>query len=220
MTILHRFRHRPTDIARRSKSQSVQDNTPASLTWGSGLSVALTVTFYLLVLAADAKFDAGNHLSSNTSGAAQTFTASAADSSTGLAATTATSPSTSPATSPTTAAESTARLLARAHHCASAGHWDCVFEATTSVMALRGETPETLALLQQAVNGTSAAPPAPKAPVLASNPRNARPGTNGYVRPARYTRHIHKHSLRATLIRYGFFRHAASTDQMNDLYRH
>ncbi|TAM00888.1 MAG: hypothetical protein EPN70_21015 [Paraburkholderia sp.] len=212
MTILHRFRHRPTDIARHSKGQSVQVKTPASLTWGSGLSVALTVTFYLLVLAADAEFDVGNHLSSNTSSAVQAFAASAADSSTGLAATT--------ITSPTTAARSTDHMLAQAHQCASAGQWDCVFDATTRVMALRGETPETLALLQQAMNGTSAAPSAPKAPVLASNPRSTRPGANGYVRPTRYTRHIRKHSLRATLIRYSFVRRAASANKMDDLYRH
>lgn len=216
MTILQRFRHRPTDMARHGKGQSVQDNTPASLTWGSGLSVALTVTFYVLVLAADAEFDVGNHMSSQTSGAVQTFTASAADSSSGPTATTAASSTTLPAT----AAESPAHMLARAHHCASSGQWDCVFDATISVMALRGATPETLALLQQAMNGGNAAPPAPNAPVLASNPHNARPGAIGNVRPARYTRHIHKHSLRATLIRYGFFRHAASTNQMDDLYRH
>jgi hypothetical protein len=74
MVTFNRPESQPEDAPAASETEDEEHGR--SLLWlsGSGLSVALSVAFYLLVLGADVKFDTGRHTGSSSSGAIETPT--------------------------------------------------------------------------------------------------------------------------------------------------
>jgi hypothetical protein len=75
MVTFKRPEGQPEDAPAASETEGEEHGR--SLLWlsGSGLSVALSVAFYLLVLGADVKFDSGRHTGSSSSGAIETLAA-------------------------------------------------------------------------------------------------------------------------------------------------
>lgn len=176
---------------------------------GAGLSVALSVLFYILVLAADAKFDSGPSVASKTAGVVQMVNNAVTDNS----------------TLPVAGAQASAQddasarvLLARAHDCASAGRWDCVFDATTSAIALRGETLETDALLAEAMKASSWQSPQRRPGTRAVSMQGARLESTASSRPARKTTHMHAHARHDRKVKYASAARPASFADMATLY--
>lgn len=122
---------------------SESSNDPARLTGGAWLSLALSLAFFLSMVAIGMKYGVARHPRDKPAEAASTVLANAVAS--------VPAPVVEAASMPTTPADDVNTLLARAHECASTAQWDCVIEATSGVIAQRGNTPETKALLAQAM---------------------------------------------------------------------
>ncbi|QBR00101.1 hypothetical protein [Paraburkholderia pallida] len=108
-------------------------DSPTPATSGAGLSVALSVAFYVLVLAAGIGYDHAHRLrdpQSDTPDTASGAWLASVQAPPGRLM-------------PLEAIAPVRVLLAQAHNCALAGQWDCVSDATGSAIALRGDTPET-----------------------------------------------------------------------------
>ncbi len=209
MANFFRHRHRSADSRPSNEGTPAGNGKSPPLLSGAGLSVALSVLFYVLVLAADAKFDSGPRIGRKAASVMQVASRPPTDS--------VPMPAVS-AEAPAQSDESAHVLLARAHDCASAERWDCVFDATTSAIALGGETPETEALLEQAMNAGTGKAPRPQATARAVNLHRASLESNASTKGARETRHRHKYAKRDKKVRYAAVARPASFADMATLY--
>ena len=184
----------PHDIASAHRCSSFR------LTWGPGLSVALSVTFFLVALAVSVTLDDDYHFRSTHTAATDTLAAAST-----VSAIDATASSGTPAQS----SDPASALLARAHDCAAAGEWTCVIETINNIHSLRGDTTVTRALLEQAVikggwTPTQAAPRsqggyAPHAPTTQAFPsRTSQDAKHGRRYPQRTQLTRHSPDTRAT----------------------
>jgi hypothetical protein len=133
---------RPNDEPVPGKDRFERDHTAAPdtpVTSGTGLSVALSVAFYVIVLAIGIGYDHAHRLRSPQSGAPERFTSD------WLASVRAPQYPLMPfdAIGPIEV------LLAQAHDCALAAQWNCVDAATHTAIALRGDLPEAQTQLAQ-----------------------------------------------------------------------
>lgn len=230
MPILNRLRRRPADTASGGTSPAAQGGKLIPLTWGTGLSVTLTVAFYVLVLAVDAGLHAGRHLDAKAVAPAPPSNVAAPsleDAALEAPRSTETPERSEQPEQPVNAANA---LLERAHACASQQQWDCVFDATVSVIALRGETPETVNLLALAMNEGREEPPPPrmaeaapapqKKPTVTHYARNGKIGVNDSMRRTRYTKRVRKHTFPQNGVRYTAMTRPTSDKDLVELYRH
>jgi hypothetical protein len=209
MANFFRPRHRPAGRPPNHEGRSPEGGKSPPLSSSAGLSVALSVLFYVLVLAADMKFDRGPHNNRNAAGAVQVSNRIALDG------------SALPVVSPEASAQSgdsAQVLIARAHDCAAVGQWDCVFDATTSAIALRGETPETRALLEQAMQAGAWKAPRALAATRPLGVHKASLEANASTKGTRETTHAYKHARRDKKVRYASVAHPASFADMATLY--
>ena len=189
------------------------------------MNVALSMASFLVALAAGVMLDGDRHARDAPSGTMDSLSAaSPAGPSDAMA-----SPE-----GPTYSSDVANVLLARANACANAGDWLCVIEATSNVISLHGDTPETQALLGYAVTNGGWAPSqaAPRTLVdHLSNPSLAQPAPPARpVQPApsaqaarssptgasQQARHGHRMPVRS---------HSTHTrsnpgDELAELYRH
>jgi hypothetical protein len=205
----------PTDYPGSSEDASEhEDDIVARETSGSGLSVALSVAFYVIVLAAGISYDHAHRLRSPPSGTPDMYDA---DSALMYA-----SASALPAML-VSAAGSEQVLQARVRDCALKGQWNCVGQATQDAIALRNDTPESQALLDEGtVDGTwTLANTLP-----AEEPRPEYGNRYGHLKVSVRAEdtwdrwHLHRHSAVARLGRRGALTRHASPEYIADLYRH
>ena len=190
-------------------------NDPERLTSGAWISLAMSLAFFLTMVAIGVKYDVAHHPRSKpVESGRPAFASPLANAST-------------PALTPAAAVTATSNpsmddpdtLLARAHRCESAGQWDCVIEATSGVIAQRGNTPETKALLAQAmIKGGWVPGNAPK-PAINGDTRSVREVSTLPPEPKRPNRHVRRHTVRSSL-RYTAANHSASSGDFSDIYRH
>lgn len=185
-------------------------NDPERLTGGAWLSLAMSLAFFLTMVAIGVKYDVARHPHSK-----------------------AAEPATQPASMPvlTQAVELTPAsnppmddpdtLLARARRCERAAQWDCVIEATSGVIAQRGNTPETKALLAQAMIKGGWVPGTTPKPAIKGEAHGMRDiSTLPPAEPAHARRHRHRHTAHPASLRYTAAAHPASADDFPDIYRH
>jgi hypothetical protein len=141
----------PHDLASAHRRSSVR------LRWGPGPSVALSIAFFLVALAISASLDVGHHFRSTHTATTDTLA---------VASTVGVTDVTDNSDTPAQSSDPAIALLARAHDCAAAGKWSCVIETTNNVNSLHGDTPETRALLEEAVikGGWTPGQAAPRSP--------------------------------------------------------
>lgn len=212
MAILNPPQDRPHDEPAPGKERFERDDTPAPdtpVTSGAGLSVALSVAFYVIVLAIGIGYDHAHRLRSPQSGAPERFSAD------WLASVRA------PLypLMPFDAIGPIEVLLAQAHDCALAAQWNCVDAATHTALALRGDLPEAPTRLAQTkanamwvLSGATLSQPA-------YLPRNERLRVAAHV-GARNERWRHdRHMGQATRARRASV-HPASPEFLAELYRH
>ena len=171
------------------------------------MNVALSVATFAIVLAAGVMLDGGRNSPGIQVGTTDPLsTASLAPPSAVMA-----SPD-DVAQSP----EASSTLLARAHACAAAGEWACVIEATSNEIERHGDTPETQALLEQAVvnGGWTPSTAAPNSPV--ANVPNVASAPPLPTRASQEVRHGHRSALRL----HSSATHSGSTEDVVVLYRH
>jgi hypothetical protein len=208
-------------------------NDPERLTGGAWLSLGLSVSFYLIMLAIGAKYDSDHRVASKHFQMGHSV----------LAAPLANVPVSASDLPLVSSVDRSAALLARAHACATLAQWDCVIEATSGVIARRGNTPETKALLAQAVvnggwvraKGPQLAPqalasqplppaqPAQLSPFSASaipRTRNTHAPTAMTQSMKRVTRHVHRRHERYPSLRYVSTVHSDYPSYLPDIYRH
>ena len=198
---------RPTDEPAPNEDELERGDAPSLMTSGAGLSVALSVAFYLIVVALSIGYDHSHRLRSPQSNAPDP---SSADWLTSVRA----------PVFPLMPFEAIAPirvLLAHAHDCALAGRWDCVDSATRTAIALRDDSsdsqPETQMLFAQAnANETW----------VSSHATFARRADIARVERLKVTAHA-----RAPYDRWRHYRHKgrasvrpASPEFLADLYRH
>ncbi|WP_028220769.1 hypothetical protein [Paraburkholderia oxyphila] len=132
MTIPNSPEDRSTDEPAHSKEEIERDSLLSPVTSGAGLSVALSVAFYLIVLTVGIGYDHTHRLRSPPSGTPD------ASSAAWLASVQAPIRRLMPAE----VIGPVRVLLAQAHDCALAGRWDCVNDSTHAAIALRGDPSE------------------------------------------------------------------------------
>ncbi|MDR3097086.1 MAG: hypothetical protein LBV73_08430 [Paraburkholderia sp.] len=211
----------PIDERAHDGNAFERDGSPAVS--GAGLSVALNVAFYLIVLAVGIGYDHTHRLRSPRSGVPGAFSAN------WLARVHA------PLfpLMPLEAIGPVRVLLDQAHDCVLAGQWDCVNAATHAAIALRGEasgvqpgtSPEARTLLAQAnVNEVW----------ISSHANAARPAGIGrderlkvavhvsapYERERRYRHTGHTGHTDASILARKTVARPASPEFLADLYRH
>lgn len=189
---------------------SVDD--PERLTGGAWLSLALSVSFYLVMLAIGAKYDSDHHV--------HTKTAAANHSTLAGPMTNTNAPVAASGQAPVPSIDATGTLLARAHLCAAEAQWNCVIEATSGVIARQGNTPETKALLAQAVVNGGWIPGKGSTVASAAQTQNIRPVSTTPPATRHVTRHVRRHFVRAPLLRYVSSNHNDFPSYLPDLYRH
>lgn len=216
MAILKRSRRRSADTDAADVGASAPGPARSPGLSGAGISVALSVAFYVLVLAADVKFDGGRHDGGKSArpplisamgpknDPAQAFAPNQAE----------------PWAPQPQAGGSADVWLARAHDCAANGEWDCVVEATSSAITLRGQTPETKALLAAAMENGGWGPAPGMASAQAASVRHAEPRFRTVSGTLHGKGYIHKHSVPILMARYAARTRVASAEQMDELYRH
>jgi hypothetical protein len=125
-----------TGTSQTGMSQTGMSQTGMSPTWtsGSGLSVALSLAFYVMVLAIGISYDHRHALRDTGTGTAGASSPDAGINETYVAL---------HPKPPFQTFGSASVALARAHDCARAGQWDCVEEATQMAVALRSSPPQT-----------------------------------------------------------------------------
>lgn len=190
-------------------------NDPARLTTGAWFSLAISFGFFLLMVAIGVKYHIAaqphealaepDRLVAANASVPAIATASAIASMPAIATATAIAPASTP--SP----DAYDTLLVQARECAAEAQWECVIETTSGAIAQRGNTPETKALLSQAIVKGGWAPQ--KAhnvrEVSTMPPESKRPVTHG-----------HRHRAHAERLRYGATTRRNSADEMADIYRH
>lgn len=181
-------------------------DNPERLTGGAWLSLALSLSFYLLMLAIGAKYDSDHH--ARVKAAEQDRSA--------LSGPMAYAPAAASGLSPAASIDAPGALLARAHACAAVARWDCVIEATSGVIARRGNTQETRALLAQAMISEGWVP----GKASADQTQNIRRVSTTPPVAKRVTRHWHRHPVRPPLLRYATTTHSDFPSYMPDIYRH
>jgi len=191
-------------------------NDPERLTGGAWLSLGLSLSFYLIMLAIGAKYDSDHRVGSKPADSGRSV----------LVGPLANAPASASGLSPVPSIDKSGALLARAHACAALAQWDCVIQATSGVIAQRGNTPETKALLAQAVvNGgwvrSKAAPLAPQSvPTAIAQTQDIRPVSATPQSVRRVTRHVHRRHERYPLLRYASASHSDYPSYLPDIYRH
>jgi hypothetical protein len=210
----------PAASASADSADSVGENDPERVPGGAWISLGLSLGFYLLMLAIGVKYDSDHRISRKP----------AEPDHSALASPMAYAPANPPAAAPSP--DTLAELLARAHDCAAAAHWNCVIEATSAVIVQHGDTPETRALLAQAmVNGgwlpvqapASAPPPAPAlvpAPPPAVKTHTVHEISSMPTGTRHTTKHVHRQVVRTSTVKYAAAPRAASDSHLADLYRH
>ncbi|QBR00907.1 hypothetical protein [Paraburkholderia pallida] len=188
---------------------------PRRLTRGAWFSLAMSLAFFVTMVTISVKFDAAHHPRTKPAEVERSALASEP------------APvSVAAITLPTAPADDPDALLAHARECAAAAHWDCVIEATSGVIAQRGNTPETQALLAQAI--VAGGWVQGKAPTLAPVPAPSISGTTHYAsafstappEPKRAVRHRHRHTERPAHLRYTSANRSNLPDDWADIYRH
>ncbi|RQH02215.1 hypothetical protein [Paraburkholderia dinghuensis] len=185
-------------------------DNPERVTAGAWLSLALSLSFYLLMLAIGAKYDSDRHPRAKPA---------EPDHST-LSGPMANAPVAASSQTLAPRFDAPGALLARARACAAVAQWNCVIEATSGVIARRGNTPETRALLTQAmVNGGWV--PA-NAPTVASTvqTQDIHPVSVAPPGPKRMMKHVHRHVPHPPLLRYATTTRSDFPSYMPDIYRH
>lgn len=176
---------------------SGRSNDPARLTGGAWFSLAVSFGVFLLMVAIGVKY----HVAAQSrEEPAEPDRYVVANASVPAAAAASTLP-----------ADASETLLARARGCAATAQWDCVIETTSGVIAQRGNTPETKALLAQAIVNGGWAP---------GNAHNVREVSTMPPESKRPIVHDHRHRVRAERLRYAALTRRNSTDEMADIYRH
>jgi hypothetical protein len=171
------------------------------------MNVALSVTSFLIVLAAGVMLDGGRHSGGTQAGTTDPLsTASLAIPSDVMA-----SPD-----NPAQSSDPSNTLLTRAHACAAAGDWACVIESTSNEIVQHGDTPETQALLEQAVvnGGWTPSAAAPNSPV--ANVPNVASAPPLPTRASQEVRHGHRSALRL----HSAATRSGSTEDIAVLFRH
>lgn len=187
-------------------------NDPERLTRGAWLSLAMSFVFFLTMVAIGVKFGVARHSGDEPAEAARTAFANPVAN--------VPVPEAEIASASNTPAEDADTLLARAHECANAAQWDCVIDATSGVIAQRGSTPETKALLRQAMIHGGWVAGNPPASAINGNRHNVREVSTMPGEPKRFVRHWHRHTAHATNLRYTAASRPTSTDELADIYRH
>ena len=191
-----------------------RSSDPQRLSGGAWLSLAMSLAFFLLMVAIGVKYDVARNPRDKPAEAGRSELASVAVE--------VPAPVPAPSSAITASAappvDDANTLLARAHECAAAAHWDCVIEATSGVIAQRGNTPETRALLTQAMVKGGWVPDT--APAIKGNAHSVREVSTmpAEARPA--ARHGHRHTGRPFHLRYTATNHPSAPDDMPDIYRH
>lgn len=217
--------HEPDNTRTPDTVESVNDNgtdyvasanDPERLTGGAWLSLGLSLSFYLIMLAIGAKYDSDHRVGSKPADSGRSV----------LAEPSANAPVSANGLSPVPPIDRSGALLARAHACAAVAQWDCVILATSGVIAQRGNTPETKALLAQAVvNGgwvrSRAAPLAPQSvPTSIAQTQDIRPVSATPQSVRRVTHHFHRRHERYPMLRYASTSHSDYPSYLPDIYRH
>ncbi|WP_233869101.1 hypothetical protein [Paraburkholderia adhaesiva] len=185
-------------------------DNPERLTAGAWLSLGLSLSFYLLMLAIGAKYDSDHHARAKPA---------EPDHST-LSGPVANAPVAASDQAAAPRFDGPGILLARARACAAVAQWDCVIEATSGVIARRGSTPETRALLTQAmINGGWVPANAPAvAPTV--QPQDIPPVSVTPPGPKRMTKHVHRRVPRPPVLRYATTTRYDFPSYMPGIYRH
>ncbi|MDR3101608.1 MAG: hypothetical protein LBV73_31640 [Paraburkholderia sp.] len=206
----------PDDVSEPGRDDAARSSDPARLTRGAWFSLAISLAFFLLMVAIGLKYGVARHPPSK-----------AAEPERALVASPFMSPFMSPLASaslpfitPAPLADNPDALLARAHDCAATAQWDCVISATSGVITQRGNTPETKALLAQAMIRSGWVPGSEPAPSIKANARNMREVSATPAGAKPLARHGHRHMGRAARLRYTAITRRNSTDEMADIYRH
>lgn len=187
---------------------------PERLTGGAWVSLALSLSFYLLMLAVGAKYDSDHH------GRARP---AAEPDRPPLSAPMAYAPAGASGPGsllPAPFADAPGALLARAHACAAVAQWDCVIEATSGVIARRGNTPETRALLAQAMVNGGWVPGAASTVSQTDQTQDFRRVSATPPGAKRMTKHLRRHAVRAPLLRYATTTRSDFPSYLPDIYRH
>jgi hypothetical protein len=187
-------------------------DNPERLTGGAWLSLALSVSFYLVMLAIGAWYDSDHHVSAKT---AVTDHSTLAGPMTNTNA-----PVAASSQLPAPSIDATGTLLARAHACAALAQWNCVIEATSGVIARQGNTPEARALLAQAVVNGGWVPGTGPTVASTTHVQNIRSVATTPPATRRVTKHVHRHVVRPPLLRYVSSTHNDFPSYLPDLYRH
>lgn len=210
---------RPIDEPVPNDAKFESDDAPLLMS-GPGISVVLSVAFYLIVLAGGIGYDHAHRLRSPQSNAPDPASAD------WLA-------SVHVPIFPLMPFEAIAPiriLLAQAHDCAQAGRWDCVDSATHAAMALRGgDLSETQRQREARPDGSSLLAQASASEMKGlSRATFARPGYRDHgerlkvadhVRTPHDRWHPYRHTGTTTLARRATVR-PASPELLADLYRH
>ncbi|MFD1554890.1 hypothetical protein ACFSHT_04495 [Paraburkholderia silviterrae] len=189
-------------------SEGISD--PRRLTRGAWLSLAMSLAFFVTMVTISVKFDSAHHPRAKP---AEPERSALASEPAPVPVAAITPPATAPADDPDA-------LLAQARECAAAAHWDCVIEATSGVIAQRGNTPETKALLAQAMIKGGWVPGKAPAPALSGTTHYASEFVMAPPEPKRAVRHRHRHTERLAHLRYTSANRSNMPDDWADIYRH
>lgn len=188
------------------------DNDPGRLNGSIWISLGLSVAFYLLMLAIGAKYNSDHPVHARPAEPDRSAPASPLAYAT-VPAPVATQTSTALIDDPDI-------LFARAQACAAAAHWDCVIEATSGIVAQHGDTPETRALLAQAMLKGGWIARETSATTLEGKARYVRPVSTMPAGTMQATKHGHRHSVRVTPLRYAAASRPTYPGDFGDIYRH
>ncbi|CAB3788346.1 hypothetical protein LMG28688_02670 [Paraburkholderia caffeinitolerans] len=176
---------------------SERSNEPARLTGGAWFSLAVSFGFFLLMVAIGVKYHVAAQSRDEPAEPDRYVVANASVPAIAAA--------------PTSQPDAYDTLLAQARECAAAAQWDCVIETTSGAIAQRGNTPETKALLSQAIV---------KGGWVPANAHNVREVSTMPPESKRPTLNGHRHTARAERLRYAAMTRRHSMDEMADIYRH
>ncbi|NLP62683.1 hypothetical protein [Paraburkholderia sacchari] len=190
-------------------------NDPARLNAGAWFSLAISFGFFLLMVAIGVKYHIAAQSHEELAGPDRLVAANASvpafATAPAIAAAAAIAPASAIATASTPLPDAYDTLLVQARECAAEAQWDCVIETTSGAIAQRGNTPETKALLSQAMV---------KGGWVPQKAHNVREVSTMPPEPKRPVTHGHRHRAHAERLRYGAITRPNSADQMADIYRH
>ncbi|CAM2170069.1 DUF4189 domain-containing protein [Paraburkholderia sacchari] len=186
-----------------------RSNDPARLTAGAWFSLAISFGFFLLMVVIGVKYHIAAQPHEELAEPDRFVGANASVPAIATAPAIAPTSAIAPASTPSPDAYET--LLVQARECAAEAQWDCVIETTSGAIAQRGNTPETKALLSQAMV---------KGGWVPQKAHNVREVSTMPLESKRPVTHGHRHRARAERLRYGAITRHNSADEMSDIYRH